>query len=153
MAFNIYEWRRNQLLIENSIYNNPDDLYTGNLDAGKKEDDKKMLQQLLNWYKSQDDANPAMISKLEMQIGGINKNKVKVNDIEFSVKDSYPIDVAMGSGDKFEDENDFIAWKADFIEKYGNIELERGIIGWKVPSDNEIGKQAQADFDKYARRK
>jgi hypothetical protein len=74
MAFNIYEWRRNQLLTENSIYNNPNDLYTGNLDAGKKEDDKKMLQQLLNWYKSQDDADPAMIDKLEMQIGGIKEN-------------------------------------------------------------------------------
>jgi len=140
MAFNIYEWRRNQLLTEN-------------VNDGMGDYNKEMLQQLLNWYKTQDDADPVMINKLEMQIGGINKNKVKVNDIEFSVKDSYPIDVAMGSGDKFEDENDFIAWKADFIEKYGNIELERGIIGWKVPSDNEIGKQAQADFDKYARRK
>tara|TARA_R110000868_G_scaffold169330_1_gene404325 strand:- start:413 stop:847 length:435 start_codon:yes stop_codon:yes gene_type:complete len=144
MAFNIYQWRRNQLITEGEVSENK---------AQKVYD---TIEKFLDPKYTDNMGKSAVISAISRGLfleENLNENKVKVNDIEFSVKDSYPIDVAMGSGDKFEDENDFIAWKADFIEKYGNIELERGIIGWKVPSDNEIGKQAQADFDKYARRK
>jgi hypothetical protein len=151
MAFNIYKWRRDQLLIENSIYNNPDDLYTGNLDAGQKEDDKKMLQQLLNWYKSQDDADPSMINKLEMQIGGINETKV--SSITFSKDVLYPTSIAMGSSKKIKSEEEFKAWQEKFKKDYGDIELEKGAAGWKASSKHEANKQAQADADKNAKRK
>jgi hypothetical protein len=129
MAFNIYEWRRNQLLTENSIYNNPNDLHTGNLDAGKKEDDKKMLQQLLNWYKSQDDADLAMISKLEKQIGGINETKV--SDVKFVAGELYPSNLHLGSSERFQTEEKFEAWREKFKKMYGDIELEKGSAGWK----------------------
>lgn len=144
MAFNIYQWRRNQLITEGE----------GSEDKVQKVYDT--IEKFLDPKYTDNMGKSAVISAISRGLfleENLNKNKVKVNDIEFSVKDSYPKDVAMGEGVEFKNENDFIAWKDNFIKKYGNIELERGIIGWKVPSDNEIVKQAQADFDKYARRK
>jgi hypothetical protein len=144
MAFNIYEWRRNQLLTENR---NSD---------GMEDYNKQMLKQLLDWYKSQDDADPAMINKLESQIGGINEGKITVKSIKFSDlgdKNLLPTNIGMGSSKKIKDEEDFKAWKADFLKKYGNIELEKGNAGWKASPEHEANKQAQADFDKNAKKK
>ena len=144
MAFNIYEWRRNQLLTEN---HNSD---------GMEDYNKQMLKQLLDWYKSQDDADPAMINKLEMQIGGINEGKITVKSIKFSDlgdKNLLPTNIGMGSSRKIKDEEDFKLWKVDFLKKHGNIELEKGNAGWKASSDHPANKQAQADFDKNAKKK
>jgi hypothetical protein len=144
MAFNIYEWRRNQLLTENR---NSD---------GMEDYNKQMLKQLLDWYKSQDDADPTMINKLESQIGGINEGKITVKSIKFSDlgdKNLLPTNIGMGSSKKIKDEEDFKAWKADFLKKYGNVELEKGNAGWKASPEHEANKQAQADFDKNAKKK
>jgi hypothetical protein len=35
----------------------------------------------------------------------------------------------------------------------GNVELEKGNAGWKASSDHPANKQAQADFDKNAKKK
>jgi hypothetical protein len=140
MAFNIYEWRRNQLLTENV-----------NGGDGMGDYNKEMLKQLLDWYRNQDDADPAMVNKLEIQIGTLNE--AKVEDIKFSAGELYPTNIGMGSSRKVKDEDDFKAWKADFIKKYGNIELEKGAAGWKASSKHEANKQAQADADKNAKRK
>lgn len=139
MAFNIYEWRRNQLLTEN--YNSD----------GMEDHNKQMLKQLLDWYKSQDDADPAMINKLENQIGGINETKV--SSITFSKDVLYPTSIAMGSSKKIESEEEFKAWQEKFKKDYGDIELEKGAAGWKASSKHEANKQAQADADKNAKRK
>ena len=120
MAFNIYEWRRNQLLTEN--YNSD----------GMEDHNKQMLKQLLDWYKSQDDADPAMINKLENQIGGINETKV--SSITFSKDVLYPTSIAMGSSKKIESEEEFKAWQEKFKKDYGDIELEKGAAGWKASS-------------------
>jgi hypothetical protein len=117
MAFNIYEWRRNQLLTEN---HNSD---------GMGDYNKEMLQQLLNWYKTQDDADQAMINKLEMQIGGINE--VKVSNVEFVAGDLYPANVHLGSSEKFQTKEKFEAWREKFKKMYGDIELKKGPAGWK----------------------
>lgn len=101
MAFNIYEWRRNQLLLEEVM----------------------------------------------------NENKTKVSDITFSKDVSYPDSIAMGSSMKIKSEEEFEKWKKKFINQYGDIELEKGAAGWKALPGHEANKQAQADADKYAKRK
>jgi hypothetical protein len=63
MAFNIYKWRRDQLLTENN-----------NSDGMDKEYNKKMLQQLLDWYKTTPNPEPDAIKRLEDQIA-LLKNK------------------------------------------------------------------------------
>lgn len=116
MAFNIYKWRRNQLLTEG-------------VDDGMGDYNKQMLKQLLDWYKTQDDADPAMINKLEMQIGGINE--VKVSDLEFVAGDLYPANVHLGSSERFKTKEEFEAWRGKFKKMYGDIELKKGPAGWK----------------------
>lgn len=101
MAFNIYKWRRDQLLLE-------------------------------------------------------SESKITVKSIKFSDlgdKNLLPTNIGMGSSREIKDEDDFQDWKADFLKKYGNIELEKGNVGWKVSPEHEANKQAQADFDKNAKRK
>ena len=104
MAFNIYEWRRNQLLLEEVM----------------------------------------------------TEGKITVKSLKFSDlgdKNLLPTNIGMGSSRKIKDEEDFKLWKSDFLKKHGNIELEKGNAGWKASPDNPANKQAQADFDKNAKRK
>ena len=104
MAFNIYKWRRDQLLLEEVM----------------------------------------------------NESKITVKSIKFSDLDDknlLPTNIGMGSSRKIKDEDDFQDWKADFLKKYGNIELKKGNAGWKASPEHEANKQAQADFDKNAKKK
>ena len=104
MAFNIYKWRRDQLLLEEVM----------------------------------------------------NESKITVKSLKFSDlgdKNLLPTNIGMGSSKKIKDEDDFKNWKVDFLKKYGNIELEKGNAGWKASSKHEANKQAQADFDKNAKKK
>jgi hypothetical protein len=75
MAFNIYKWRRDQLLTESSIHPDPKNLYTGNLNADQNKQRKQMLQQLLDWEKNSPNPDPESIEYLEGQLGNINENE------------------------------------------------------------------------------
>jgi len=151
MAFNIYKWRRDQLLTESSIHPDPKNLYTGELDADQNKQRKQMLQQLLDWEKSKKTPDPEALEYLEGQLG--NLNETKVSSITFSKDVLYPTSIAMGSSKKIESEEEFKAWQEKFKKDYGDIELEKGAAGWKASSKHEANKQAQADADKNAKRK
>jgi hypothetical protein len=153
--FSISEWRRQQLhkevIKEDLTY-----ISENEQEADLKKYRKEVLQQLLTWYKKQDEPDQNMVKKLEGEIGNLNEGKITVKSIKFSDlsdKNLLPTNIGMGSSRKIKDEDDFKTWKADFLKKYGNIELEKGNAGWKVSSENEANKQAQADFDKYAKKK
>jgi hypothetical protein len=147
MAFNIYKWRRDQLLTEN---NNSD---------GMKEYNKKMLQQLLDWYKTQPNPEPDAIKRLEDQIGAINEGegKITVKSIQLSdlkAGDKLPTNIGMGTFTKnpITTEEELEEWRESFFDRYGDIELVRGNLGYQASSKHPSNVQAQADFDKYAKR-
>jgi hypothetical protein len=153
--FSISEWRRQQLHKE-IITEDLTRISENEEEADMKKYRKEVLQQLLTWYKKQDKPDQNMVKKLEGEIGNLNEGKVTVKSIKFSDlsdKNLLPTNIGMGSSRKIKDEDDFKNWKADFLKKYGNIELEKGNAGWKASSENEANKQAQADFDKYAKKK
>jgi hypothetical protein len=153
--FSISEWRRQQLHKE-IITEDLTRISENEEEADMKKYRKEVLQQLLTWYKKQDELDQNMVKKLEGEIGNLNEGKITVKSIKFSDlsdKNLLPTNIGMGSSRKIKDEDDFKTWKADFLKKYGNIELEKGNAGWKVSSENEANKQAQADFDKYAKKK
>lgn len=75
MAFNIYKWRRDQLLTESSIHPDPKNLYTGKLDADQNKQRKQMLQQLLDWEKSKTTPDPEALEYLEGQLGNLNETE------------------------------------------------------------------------------
>jgi hypothetical protein len=152
--FSISEWRRQQLhkeiIKEDLIY-----ISENEQEADLKKYRKEVLQQLLTWYKKQDEPDQNMVKKLESEIGTLNEGKITVKSIKFSDlgdKNLLPTNIGMGSSRKVKDEDDFKTWKADFLKKYGNIELEKGNAGWKASSKHEANKQAQADFDKNAKK-
>ena len=153
--FSISEWRRQQLHKE-IITEDLTRISENEEEADMKKYRKEVLQQLLTWYKKQDKPDQNMVKKLEGEIGNLNEGKITVKSIKFSDlsdKNLLPTNIGMGSSRKIKDEDDFKNWKADFLKKYGNIELEKGNAGWKASSENEANKQAQADFDKYAKKK
>jgi hypothetical protein len=153
--FSISEWRRQQLHKE-VIKEDLTRISENDSEADLKKYRKEVLQQLLTWYKKQDKPDQNMVKKLEGEIGNLNEGKITVKSIKFSDlsdKNLLPTNIGMGSSRKIKDEDDFKNWKADFLKKYGNIELEKGNAGWKASSENEANKQAQADFDKYAKKK
>jgi len=146
MAFNIYEWRRNQLLIESSIHPDPKNLYTGELDADQNKQRKQMLQQLLDWEKSKKTPDPEALEYLKGQLG--NLNETKVSDLTFSEDDLYPTSIAMGSSAKIESKEKFEVWKEKFKADYGDIELEKGPAGWKPSKSHPAVKQSNATYNK-----
>jgi hypothetical protein len=146
MAFNIYEWRRNQLLTESSVHPDPKDLTT-NPEADLKQYREQLFQRLLKDFEN----DPEAIAIIKKQMGDINETKV--SGITFSKDVLYPTSISMGSSKKIESESEFEKWKKKFIDQYGDIELEKGAAGWKASSKHEANKQAQADADKYAKRK
>jgi hypothetical protein len=152
--FSISEWRRQQLHKE-IITEDLTRISENEEEADMKKYRKEVLQQLLTWYKKQDELDQNMVKKLEGEIGNLNEGKITVKSIKFSDlsdKNLLPTNIGMGSSRKIKDEDDFKNWKADFLKKYGNIELEKGNVGWKASSEHEANKQAQADFDKNAKK-
>jgi len=146
MAFNIYKWRRDQLLTESSIHPDPKNLYTGELNADQNKQRKQMLQQLLDWEKNSPNPNPESIEYLEGQLGNINETKV--SDLTFSKDDLYPTSIAMGSSATIGSKEEFEAWQKKFEKDYGDIELEKGPGGWKPSKSHPAVKQSNATYDK-----
>ena len=79
MAFNVYEWRRNQLLIENQYYGD----ITG-------ENNKGVLQSLLNDLKKEKNPTPdeiKQIKRIEGEIAKLNENEDSSSVIVKKIKD------------------------------------------------------------------
>jgi hypothetical protein len=71
--FSISEWRRQQLHKE-IIKEDLTRISENDPEADLKKYRKEVLQQLLSWYKKQDEPDQNMVKKLEKEIGGINEN-------------------------------------------------------------------------------
>ena len=69
MAFNIYEWRRNQLLTESSIHPDPKDLTT-NPEANIKQDREQLFQRLLKDFEN----DPEAIEIIKKQMKNLKEN-------------------------------------------------------------------------------
>jgi hypothetical protein len=158
MAFNIYKWRRDQLLTENSISS----------DAG--EDDlkkyrKQVLQQLLSWYKTQSEPDAGMVKKLESEIGSLNENEDSSSVIVKKIKDLTWEDVdglalptkTSGVLRAMKATKDLDSWKNEF--KGNELELEvtvdKGADMWfnkvkieKLTQSDPMGFQAKKDIEK-----
>jgi uncharacterized membrane-anchored protein YjiN (DUF445 family) len=169
--FNISEWRRQQLQKEvvkedthKKLKNTLKEEITRILSEGEIKESKieKIYDNIIDFLSPQYRDNMgkgAVVSAISRGLfleENLNEGKITVKSIKFSDlgdKNLLPTNIGMGSSRKIKDEDDFKTWKADFLKKYGNIELEKGNAGWKVSSENEANKQAQADFDKYAKKK
>jgi len=85
-----------------------------------------------------------------------NENKITVKSIKFSDlgdKNYLPTNIGMGSSKQIKSEEELEAWREKFFDQYGDIELIKANIGYKASPEHPANKQAQADFDKYAKRK
>jgi hypothetical protein len=158
MAFNIYKWRRDQLLTENSISSNAgeDDL---------KKYRKQVLQQLLSWYKTQNEPDAAMVKKLEGEIGSLNENEDSSSVIVKKIKDltwedvdglSLPTNSA-GVLASMRATKDLDSWKSKFKGDEAEMEvtIDRDADMWfnqvkiKGLSQNDpMGFQANIDAEK-----
>ena len=149
--FSISEWRRQQLhkeiIKEDLTY----------ISENEQEDNKKMLQQLLNWYKSQDDADPAMINKLEKEIGGINGN---INNSEFAYgtysKDE--VELIVGPGGQVRWFNkvvtvDELPDQVQFTKVISGIPTFINAGGYKTPGDSMAGFDPEEEKRYAAKRK
>ena len=158
MSFNVYKWRRDQLLNESSIHPDPKDLTT-NPEADLKKYRKDVLQQLLNDAEKDPDITPETINYLKGEISKLNEgeDKITVKSIKLSdlkADDKLPTNIGMGTFTKnpITTEEDLEEWREAFLERYGDIELIRGNLGYQASSKHPANVQAQADFDKYAKR-
>ncbi len=154
MAFNIYKWRRDQLLVESSIHPDPKDLTT-NPEADLKKYRKDVLQQLLKDLEN----NPEAVKVIKGKIEAINEgeDKITVKSIQLSdlkADDKLPTNIGMGTFTKnpITTEEELEEWRESFFDRYGDIELVRGNLGYQASSKHPSNVQAQADFDKYAKR-
>ncbi len=155
MAFNIYKWRRDQLLVESSIHPDPKDLTT-NPEADLKKYRKDVLQQLLKDLEN----NPEAVKVIKGKMEAINEDegKITVKSIQLSdLKDGdkLPTNIGMGTFTKnpITTEEELEEWRESFFDRYGDIELVRGNLGYQASSKHPANVQAQVDFDKYARRR
>lgn len=73
MAFNIYEWRRNQLLTESSIHPDPKDLTT-NPEANIKQQREQVFQRLLKDFEN----DPEAIEIIKNQMKNLKENSDNV---------------------------------------------------------------------------
>jgi hypothetical protein len=158
MAFNIYKWRRDQLLTENSISSNAgeDDL---------KKYRKQVLQQLLSWYKTQNEPDAAMVKKLEGEIGSLNENEDSSSVIVKKIKDltwedvdglSLPTNSA-GVLASMRATKDLDSWKSKFKGDEAEMEvtIDRDADMWfnqvkieKLTQSDPMGFQAKIDAEK-----
>jgi len=158
MAFNVYKWRRDQLLTENSISS----------DAG--EDDlkkyrKQVLQQLLSWYKTQNEPDAGMIKKLESEIGSLNENEDSSSVITKKIKELTWEDVkGLALPTKVETVyNNMVLpqnldrWKKEFSEEEQELEviIDKDNKMWsdkvkieKLTQSDPMGFQAKIDAEK-----
>jgi hypothetical protein len=157
MAFNVYEWRRNQLITEgDNSDNGGDDL---------KKYRKQVLQQLLSWYKTQNGPDPKMIKKFESEIGALNENEDSSSVIVKKIKDLTWEDVdglalptkTSGVLRAMKATKDLDSWKNEF--KGNELELEvtvdKDADMWfnkvkieKLTQSDPMGFQAKIDAEK-----
>lgn len=80
-----------------------------------------------------------------------NKNKITVKSIKFSDlgdKNYLPTNIAMGSSKPIKSEEELEAWREKFLDRYGDIELIKGNIGYQASPEHPSNKQAQDFYDK-----
>ena len=131
MAFNIYEWRRNQLLTEGEVSENK---------AQKVYD---TIYDFLSPQYKDNMGKSAVISAISRGLfleENLNETGVKVSDVEFVAGDLYPANILLGSSERFQTKEKFEVWKEKFIKKYGDIELKKGAAGWKPFTKPEENK-------------
>jgi hypothetical protein len=160
MAFNVYEWRRNQLLTESSIHPDPKDLTT-NPEADIKQYREQLFQRLL---KDLGD-NPKAIEIIKRQMGDINENEDSSSVIVKKIKDLTWEDVdglalptkTSGVLRAMKATKDLDSWKNEF--KGNELELEvtvdKGADMWfnkvkieKLTQSDPMGFQAKIDAKK-----
>lgn len=80
-----------------------------------------------------------------------NENKTTVKSIKFSDlgdKNYLPTNIAMGSSKQIKSEEELEAWREKFLDRYGDIELIKGNIGYQASPEHPSNKQAQDFYDK-----
>jgi hypothetical protein len=128
MAFNIYKWRRNQLLTEGEVTENK---------AQKVYD---TIEKFLDPKYTDNMGKSAVISAISRGLfleENLNENEVKVSNVEFVAGDLYPSNLHLGSSERFQTKEKFEVWREKFKKMYGDIELKKGPAGWK-PIDSTI---------------
>ena len=157
MAFNVYEWRRNQLLIENQYYGD----ITG-------ENRKGVLQALLTDLKKEENPTPEdikQIERLEGEIKKLNENEDSSSVIVKKIKDLTWEDVdglalptnSAGTLASMRVTKDLDSWKSKFKGDEAEMEvtIDRDADMWfnqvkieKLTQSDPMGFQAKIDAEK-----
>jgi hypothetical protein len=150
--FNISEWRRQQLQKE-VIKEDLTRILENEEEADMKKYRKEVLQQLLSWYKKQDEPDQNMVKKLEKEIGGINEN---INDSEFTYgtysKDE--VELIVGPGGQVRWFNkvvtvDELPDQVQFTKVISGIPTFINAGGYKTPGDSMAGFDPKEE-ERYA---
>jgi hypothetical protein len=150
--FNISEWRRQQLQKE-VIKEDLTRILENEEEADMKKYRKEVLQQLLSWYKKQDEPDQNMVKKLEKEIGGINEN---INNSEFAYgtysKDE--VELIVGPGGQVRWFNkvvtvDELPDQVQFTKVISGIPTFINAGGYKTPGDSMAGFDPKEE-ERYA---
>jgi hypothetical protein len=150
--FNISEWRRQQLQKE-VIKEDLTRILENEEEADMKKYRKEVLQQLLSWYKKQDEPDQNMVKKLEKEIGGINEN---INNSEFAYgtysKDE--VELIVGPGGQVRWFNkvvtvDELPDQVQFTKVISGIPTFINAGGYKTPGDSMVGFDPKEE-ERYA---
>jgi len=140
--FNISEWRRQQLQKE-VIKEDLTRILENEEEADMKKYRKEVLQQLLSWYKKQDEPDQNMVKKLEKEIGGINEN---INNSEFAYgtysKDEVKLIVGPGGQVRWFNKVvtvDELPDQVQFTKVISGIPTFINAGGYKTPGDSMSG--------------
>ena len=154
--FNISEWRRQQLQKE-VIKEDLTRILENEEGADMKKYRKEVLQQLLSWYKKQDEPDQNMVKKLEKEIGGINEN---INNSEFAYgtysKDE--VELIVGPGGQVRWFNkvvtvDELPDQVQFTKVISGIPTFINAGGYKTPGDSMAGFDPEEEKRYAAKRK
>jgi len=150
--FSISEWRRQQLhkeIIKEDLTYIPENEQEADLKKYRKE----VLQQLLSWYKKQDEPDQNMVKKLEKEIEGINEN---INNSEFAYgtysKDE--VELIVGPGGQVRWFNkvvtvDELPDQVQFTKVISGIPTFINAGGYKTPGDSMAGFDPKEE-ERYA---
>jgi hypothetical protein len=157
MAFNVYEWRRNQLLIENQYYGD----ITG-------ENSKGVLQALLKGLEKEKNPTPEEIKQIERlkgEIAKLNEDEDSSSVITKKIKDLTWEDVdglalptnSAGTLASMRVTKDLDSWKSKFKDDEAEMEvtIDRKATPWfnqvkieKLIQSDPMGFQANIDAEK-----
>ena len=128
MAFNIYEWRRNQLLTESSIHPDPKDLTT-NPEADLKKQREQLFQRLLKDFEN----DPEAIAIIKKQMASINENSDS-NEFKYGTYSKDEVTAKVGPGGQ-------VRWGSKLVtvdELPDQVQFTKVISG--IPTFLPVGK-------------